>query len=1437
MKILRLKGLLFFILTISILCAVLLITSYGKNFEQKLTSNNPPFGKGGEGGFDNQNNHADAHKEFDVEAWLEKSKKTRVVAARVLNDGGIGRYNVKNSELYAQNSEPTVTISGCEEYTSSTSCGIEYEMYMTEKKDSTIKKDTFKWDETPFLYGEFINYEEFINICESSPTNWKDPDKINHEGPTPPELKDWISLSNWDTVKKAGVWSVSATIKAVCPADPDNYEAEYQYTSFTVVKERPENKKGCPCKGCLNCPCDLPGDSQAAPTWSVNQVNMNLFVTDTPLWYDSPIDPSMKISLGYNSQSTPTYNEPFGNKWQFNYGSYLVDSGGSVTIYMPDGRSDVYTSDGRGGYTKPYQVSNTLTKVPTYYYRFELKFPDDTVYVYNVPRWGGSQIFIGEIKDSHGQKLTFNYDSYARLTKITDAMGRVTNLTYDNTLNLITKVTDPFGRSAAFEYDASRNLIKITDMGGYSSEFTYAYAADSNTYISSIKDNRGKWDFKIEPSDGNISGSSEYPSPNSWGVMGENYRITITNPLGGKEEYYYNSYKGYSWYISPRDYVEYVDYNNNNLKKAPKTIYQYKITSGKRGEIGWISYPGGGFVENLYDSTGALIAVIDPHFHVTSYKYNSMGNVTSTTDAKGITTTMTYAVNEVDLLKTSNGLGDITMTYNGTHDITSITDRLDKTTTSTYNEYGQLESQTDVLDRVTNYTYDANNYLQQVTRDGKTLESFTYDPIGRVKTHTDATGLTLTYDYNELNDIIKITYPDPDGKFVSYNYSILTPRLLDSMTDRSGRTTQYFYDKLKRLIKTVNPEGGITINEYDANGNMTKLIDPNGNATTFSYDLNNRLSRKTYADGKFILFYYDGSGLLTSRTNLWEIGSTSYAYDQNHNLLSVTYSDGATPKVEYQYDNFNRMTQRRDGAGTYNYTYDNNSRLTSVDGPWENDTLTYQYDAVGNRTSLTQQGGQTISYSHDALNRLTGIQMGTNTYAYTYSSANPLVQALTRPNGSVTNYSYDALNRLTGISNKNSASEIINQYVYGYNQQDVRSSETITNGNPITSFQNELITYNYNKVNQLLSSTNPAKNFTYDYNGNMTQGYTPEGYAFTASYDAENRLKSLEYTDSGGVVYRTEYIYSGDSFLAEMKKYENGALVSDTRFVRDDFLVLQERDGGNNVVREYTWGLDMGGGISGLLNLRQGGQDYSYLYDGKGNVTALLDSSQSVVATYTYDTFGNLMSKTGSLNQPFQFSTKQYDEKNGLSYYGYRFYSPTLGMWMTRDPLGETGGINLYEFVGNSPTNWIDSFGLEMNPQQTRNLLVETVNLYKSNPEYNKNKCKGFVCNTFVQEIFKRIDGSDIQGSAQEMYEESKEEKQFFTDRSQLSTGDIIYFDYEPDGKVDHVGIYIGTDAEGRIAFTHMSCSGVKLSMRETSKHHKKSKKIYKDAIVGFSKR
>ena len=225
---------------------------------------------------------------------------------------------------------------------------------------------------------------------------------------------------------------------------------------------------------------------EGAPVWKVNMVNMNLYMTDIPLWYESPIGPPVRIQLSYNSQSTGSDDEPFGRKWIFNYRSYIdIDADGNVTVFMPDGRMDLFMNDNSGGYAKPPGVFNSLEKIADDHYRLE--FINGAYYVYKIPDGTGLLTpYLAEITDAYGQKLILGYGS-SRLETITDAIGRITTLVDNNNDGLVERVNDPFGRSAHFIYDTNGDLVMITDMGGYSSEFTY----DDELNVTSISNERG----------------------------------------------------------------------------------------------------------------------------------------------------------------------------------------------------------------------------------------------------------------------------------------------------------------------------------------------------------------------------------------------------------------------------------------------------------------------------------------------------------------------------------------------------------------------------------------------------------------------------------------------------------------------------------------------------------------------------------------------------------------------------------------------------------------------------------------------------------------------------------------------------------------------------------------------------------------------------------
>jgi RHS repeat-associated protein len=160
--------------------------------------------------------------------------------------------------------------------------------------------------------------------------------------------------------------------------------------------------------------------------------------------------------------------------------------------------------------------------------------------------------------------------------------------------------------------------------------------------------------------------------------------------------------------------------------------------------------------------------------------------------------------------------------------------------------------------------------------------------------------------------------------------------------------------------------------------------------------------------------------------------------------------------------------------------------------------------------------------------------------------------------------------------------------------------------------------------------------------------------------------------------------------------------------VYDGWRVIQERNSANTPAVSYTRGNDLSvspegaGGIGGLLARSHGYSSGNwtthnfYHADGNGNITYLVNSSQTVAASYRYDPFGNTTSSSGTLSgvNVYRFSSKETISWSGMYYYGYRFYDPNLQRWMNRDPIEEDGDLNLYRFVANKPLGVVDSFGL-----------------------------------------------------------------------------------------------------------------------------------------------
>ena len=212
----------------------------------------------------------------------------------------------------------------------------------------------------------------------------------------------------------------------------------------------------------------------------------------------------------------------------------------------------------------------------------------------------------------------------------------------------------------------------------------------------------------------------------------------------------------------------------------------------------------------------------------------------------------------------------------------------------------------------------------------------------------------------------------------------------------------------------------------------------------------------------------------------------------------------------------------------------------------------------------------------------------------------------------------------------------------------------------------------------------------YDLDGNTTQCGD-----WTYTYDAANRLKTVSSND---VLLVTNF------YDAKGRRVRKVTPESATTFFYDGWNLIEERvadANGTASAIHYYWGKDLSetlqaaGGVGGLLYLTVDGAVYVPFYDGNGNVVRYLDANGSTVAQYTYDAFGRTISQTGSFAHVFRhrFSTKYFDSETSLYYYGHRFYSPVLRRWLTRDPIEEDGGLNLYGFCGNNAVNRFDSLG------------------------------------------------------------------------------------------------------------------------------------------------
>lgn len=812
----------------------------------------------------------------------------------------------------------------------------------------------------------------------------------------------------------------------------------------------------------------------------------------------------------------------------------------------------------------------------------------------------------------------------------------------------LTSITDRNGNTIAYHYNSSGQLTSIVD--SYGNTTTIDWSPEG--FVDEITDPTGREYRYFQNSDGQLTeyedpaGHGTYYGYDSYGNLTQ-----VTTPAGNITKFSYdagnsNEVDSVQRLVSPSD------------STGPTTTYQMATASGTCSAAAGamqdtVSDPNGHVTTYCTDPMGRLLQVVDAAGHMRSTSYTADGYVSSTTSALGTPTSFSYSgdgddnVTQIQQGATGGG-GSGTGAYSS-----PISSSYTYGTTTGDNQYLPTQS-TDGESHSSTYAYDSSGNTSSITDplSAQNQASYTYNSNGTIATSTDQDGNETTYGYTAGN-LTTVTPPSGSG----LNATTLT------------------YDSANR-VQTVSTVSGST-----------------GSKVTYAYNDFDQITSEVWQNAagstvETIDYTYDDDGnLLQIEDNS---GSTTYAYDGLNRMTSSWPSTGQV--VSYGYDAASNLTSVQDSSGTVTYTYNNLNEATAVEDPGASSAFAHMtYDASGDPLATTYASGVSDTNVYNNLGQLTKTtdnyktSSGTIahlTYTYTYN-ADGLQASVEDVNNNTTTYSYDNLQRLTEAETMASGSITASrEYQYAYNGDGDLLQQALT-GSAVTA---ATTTYKYNAGNEICwadptnytgsdtCSTTPSGGYTYSYDADGNQ--TSNGNGLTQTYNALNQMTSATV---GSSTTDQSYISSGQDDLTV-----DGA----NTLTNSNLGVDASASGANTTYFTHT-------PQGQVIEERLSSGSYDYLYDGDGNVVGLTDSSGHLQDQYAYDPYGNKITNTGSVPNPFGFQAG-YTTASGLIHYGDRFYNPTQGSWTQRDPLDQISDLtqnNRYGFVSDDPVNAADPTG------------------------------------------------------------------------------------------------------------------------------------------------
>jgi len=398
-----------------------------------------------------------------------------------------------------------------------------------------------------------------------------------------------------------------------------------------------------------------------------------------------------------------------------------------------------------------------------------------------------------------------------------------------------------------------------------------------------------------------------------------------------------------------------------------------------------------------------------------------------------------------------------------------------------------------------------------------------------------------------------------------------------------------------------------------------------------------RLTSTVNPDAKQIDYRYDSLGLRSGMTDP-DGGRTTYSYDAGSRMRSLlnTFSERTT----WLYDAAGRVTLTYLGNGTRtSQTHDAIGQVTDITHFQSDDTVlagqSYQYDPVGNKLRVAESSGDRVTWTYDENNRLISEhRTGTQPYRITHT----------------------------------------------YDLADNRTVKADTS---------DRTTFSYNAGNELETSVdaNGTTTYTYDADGNQATRTEPNGDITTNVWDSLNRLSSVILP--AGATHTFLYAPTGLRVKAE-----DGT--DTTKFLWDAMNVLLETDASDVTQALYTLNPRKYGN---LLSRRDGSSSRFYHFDQLGSTLLLSDGTETPTSQYIYEAYGSMLAQPAGITNAFTFvgqSGYQFEPAIDGFYVRARWYDPTIARLLSRDPLGSTDAMNLYDYVKMNPLVLTDPSGLQI---------------------------------------------------------------------------------------------------------------------------------------------